>query len=183
MNVRTTLSRIRCNKWFLIEKSEKTRDTLKARKFVEKKRRMKVGKWVRILNSSEKTGKLGKINEKKNEGVLRVRTGKRQVWPPLYRLSQPGFTLRCLEVVFILCERYLCFGIRRVLYIVSDQWDLLYGQSRILSHPTRADFVYILGWCMSCLPLFDVENVWLCAGPGRAGTGLEAGVEFWAAGP
>ena len=33
-------SRIRCNKWFLIEKSEKTRDTLKARKFVEKK-----GKW------------------------------------------------------------------------------------------------------------------------------------------
>ena len=65
MNVRTTLSRIRCNKWFLIEKSEKTRDTLKARKFVEKKRQMKVGKWVRILNSSEKTGKLGKINEKK----------------------------------------------------------------------------------------------------------------------
>ena len=35
--VRTTLPRIRCNKWFLIEKSEKTRDTLKARKFVRKK--------------------------------------------------------------------------------------------------------------------------------------------------
>ena len=73
---------------------------------------MKVGKWVGILNSSEKTGKVGKINEKKNPGVLWIRSRKRQVWPPLYRLSQPGFTLTCLEVVFIfrwmwgvLCER------------------------------------------------------------------------------
>ena len=29
---------------------------------------MKVGKWVGILNSSEKTGKVGKINEKKISG-------------------------------------------------------------------------------------------------------------------
>ena len=62
---------------------------------------MKVRKWVSILNSSEKTGNRVK-QMKKNAAVLWIRTGKRGAMPPLYRLSQPGFTLRCLEVVFIL---------------------------------------------------------------------------------
>ena len=38
---------------------------------------MKVRKWVSILNSSEKTGKPGKINGKKNAAVLWIRTPKR----------------------------------------------------------------------------------------------------------